>query len=94
MRYLYLAPLALTGFFFLGQAPAHATEYPYCMTYASGWSGAIEQCDYSTMAQCQASTGGLNGSCAPNWRLAFRRGAAAYRVEVEPATTSSKRNRR
>lgn len=91
MRYFHLALLALTGLF-LGQAPAQATEYPYCMTYASGWSGSIEQCDYSTMAQCQASTGGLNGSCTPNWRLAQRRGA--YPDEAGPSTTSSKRSRR
>ncbi|EGP07488.1 hypothetical protein CSIRO_2940 [Bradyrhizobiaceae bacterium SG-6C] len=28
------------------------------------------------MAQCQASTGGLNGTCAPNWRLAYSRGGS------------------
>lgn len=92
MRYVYLAMLALTGLFLLGQAPAQATDYPYCMTYVQGWSGAIEQCDYSTMAQCQASAGGLNGTCAPNWRMAPRRGV--YPDEIEPATTSRKRSRR
>ena len=63
------------AFFFAGlflvvsQGPAKAVEYPYCMTFADGWAGSVERCEYSTMQQCQASTGGLNGSCAPNWRL-------------------------
>ena len=90
MRYLQLALLALTGYGLLGQTSAQAIDYPYCMTYVQGWSGTIEQCDYSTMAQCQASTGGLNGTCAPNWRLAQRRGA--YPDEAAPAT--GKRSRR
>ena len=76
MTYSHRALLALAGLVFLGQNPARATEYPYCMTYVEGWSGAIERCDFTTMAQCQASTGGLNGTCAPNWRLAYSRGGA------------------
>jgi hypothetical protein len=63
----------LAGFLVLSHGTAQATDYPYCMTYVEGWSGAIERCDYSTMAQCQASAQGLNGSCAPNWRLAWNR---------------------
>ncbi len=65
--------MALAGLMVLGHGTAQATEYPYCMTYVEGWSGAIERCDYSTMAQCQASTQGLSGSCAANWRLAWNR---------------------
>lgn len=84
--------LALAGLLLLGQAPAQAIDYPYCMTYVQGWSGAIEQCDYTSMAQCQASTGGLNGTCAPNWRLTQNRGA--YPDVVEPGAPRSKRNQR
>jgi Protein of unknown function (DUF3551) len=73
MRNLLLALLSLTAFLMFHQQKAQAAvQYPYCMSYVSGWSGMIEDCSYSTMAQCQASTGGLNGSCAPNWRLQFK----------------------
>jgi len=72
-----------------GLTPAQATEYPYCMTYVEGWSGAIERCDYATMAQCQASAGGLGGSCTPNWRLAYSRGG----VPAEPVAPKRKANR-
>ena len=65
--------LALAGLLALSHGTAQATEYPYCLTYTEGWSGAIERCDYSTMAQCQASGQGLNGTCAANWRLALDR---------------------
>ncbi|MGL4260164.1 MAG: DUF3551 domain-containing protein [Afipia sp.] len=92
MRYFQFGLLAFTGFFFVGQAPAQATDYPYCLTYVQGWSGTIEQCDYSTMAQCWASAGGLSGTCGPNWRLAYRRGVSPD--EIESGTTSSKRSRR
>lgn len=64
--------LALAGLLALGHGTAQATEYPYCLTYVEGWSGAIERCDYSTMAQCQASAPGISGTCAANWRLAWR----------------------
>ena len=84
--------LALAGLFLFGHAPAQATDYPYCMTYVLGWSGSIEQCDYSTMAQCQASTGGLNGTCAPNWRLTQNR--SVYPDAVEPGVPKNKRHRR
>lgn len=91
MNYPHRTLLALAGLFFLGQTPAQATDYPYCMTYVQGWSGSIEQCDYSTMAQCQASTGGLNGTCAPNWRLAQNRGF--YPDAVEPAPRAKRKRR-
>lgn len=71
----------LAGALALSHGTAQATEYPYCMTYVEGWTGAIERCDFSTMAQCQASAGGLNGSCAPNWRLGWNR-------SYDPAVTS------
>lgn len=59
------------------QGPSAAIDYPYCMTYIEGWSGAIERCDYATLEQCRASAGGLNGSCARNWRLEFGPGEGA-----------------
>ena len=62
--------LVLAGFLLIPVA-AQATEYPYCMTYNEGWSGAIERCDFSTIDQCRASASGLNGYCAPNRRLAW-----------------------
>lgn len=60
--------LALAGLMMIRPDPARAVEYPYCLTYVEGWSGAIERCDFSTLAQCQASAAGLNGSCTPNRR--------------------------
>lgn len=84
--------VTLAGFVLLGSFPAKATEYPYCMTHAEGWSGLIERCDYSTMAQCQASAGGLGGSCAPNWRLAYTRGAQP--AAVAPESTVGRRTQR
>lgn len=90
MIYPKRALLALATLVLLGQDPARATEYPYCMTYTEGWSGAIERCDYATMAQCQASTGGLNGTCAPNWRLGYGRGG----IPAEPVSPKRQGNRR
>lgn len=92
MNYPHRTLLALAGLLLVGQAPAHAIDYPYCMTYVQGWTGAIEQCDYSTMAQCQASTGGLSGTCAPNWRLLQNR--SVYPDAVEPGAPRSTRHRR
>ncbi|MGL5167425.1 MAG: DUF3551 domain-containing protein [Afipia sp.] len=66
--------MVLAGLLALSHGTAQATEYPYCLTYTEGWSGAIERCEYATMAQCQASGQGLNGTCAANWRLALNRG--------------------
>lgn len=89
MTYSHRALLAFAGLVLLGQAPARAAEYPYCMTYVEGWAGTIERCDYSTLAQCQASSSGLNGSCAPNWRFAYSRGG----VPAEPVAPKSKKIR-
>lgn len=87
--YVRCGLLALAGFFLAGQAPARAADYPYCMTYVEGWAGAVERCDFSTMAQCQASTGGLNGTCAPNWRLAYSRGGS-----LDPVPSANRRIQR
>ncbi|MBX9820269.1 DUF3551 domain-containing protein [Afipia birgiae] len=89
MIYPHRTMLALAGLLLFGQAPAQAIDYPYCMTYVQGWSGSIEQCDYTSMAQCQASAGGLNGSCAPNWRLTQNRS-----VYPDAGAPRSKRNQR
>jgi hypothetical protein len=75
----------------VSQGPAHAVEYPYCLTYVEGWSGTIERCEYTTMQQCQASGSGLNGSCAPNWRLGFKN-ESAETPDRSPVT--GKRSRR
>lgn len=81
----------LAGLLALSSAPAQAIDYPYCLTYVEGWSGAIERCDFSTLAQCQASSAGLGGSCAPNWRLAQHRGYSPDRIEPGPAGTRIRR---
>lgn len=65
--------LALTGLLMLSPRAVQAAEYPYCLTFIESWAGAIERCDYSTMAQCQASAQGLSGSCSANWRLGWSR---------------------
>ena len=63
--------IGLAGSLVAMPVTVQATEYPYCMTYHEGWSGAIERCDFSTIDQCRASALGLNGYCASNWRLAW-----------------------
>jgi len=82
--------MTLAGLLVLSHGTAQATEYPYCLTYTAGWSGAIEQCDYSTMAQCQASGLGLNGTCAANWRLALNRSQTPD--VAEPAAPKKRRH--
>jgi len=47
-------------------APSRAdADAPYCLEN-SGSSGSGKRCDYFTLAQCQATARGLNGSCVPN----------------------------
>lgn len=72
--------LALAGLMMIGHQPARATEYPYCMTHVESWAGAIERCDFSTMAQCQAGAAGLSGSCAPNYRMSPTANVSSDRV--------------
>lgn len=64
--------LVMAGLLTAGNGKALATEYPFCMTTVEAFAGAIERCDFTTMQQCRGSTAGVNGSCAPNWRLAYR----------------------
>ena len=81
--------LALAGLMMIGHEPARAIDYPYCMTHVESWAGAIERCDFSTMAQCQASAAGLNGSCAPNYRA-----APAANFSSDPVAKRRKRSSR
>jgi hypothetical protein len=73
--------LALAGLLMLTPQAAQATEYPYCLTFIESWAGTIERCEYSTMAQCQASAQGLSGSCTTNWRLGWSRSQNPDAVE-------------
>lgn len=49
-------------------ASASARDYPFC-AYGGKTSEGV-RCDYSTLAQCQASTAGGGGSCIGNPRVA------------------------
>jgi hypothetical protein len=65
-------------------APASAfaqarAEYPYC-AYGGKTSEGVS-CDFATLAQCQATTAGGNGSCMANPRA----GQAAPRTPPPPA---------
>jgi len=69
--------LALAGLTVMNSGTAQAaTEYPYCMFYNEGWSGAIERCEFSTIDQCRASASGLNGYCMTNRHLAWKQNPA------------------
>ncbi len=65
---------------------AEAQQYPYCLASASGRGSFVERCEYTTMAQCQASAQGVAGSCTYNWRL-------AYAQPVEPPLKGRYRQR-
>lgn len=71
--YIKRSLLAFAGLLALSQGQAQATEYPYCLTQVEAFGGGVERCDYTSMEQCRLSASGLNGSCAPNWRLAYNR---------------------
>lgn len=83
--------LALAGLLALNPGTAQATEYPYCLTFIESWAGSIERCDYSTIAQCEASAQGLSGSCAANWRLAWNRSQTPDVVEPAARTKRIRR---
>ncbi len=52
-------------------APARAdADAPYCLENF-GSSGSGKRCDYFTLAQCQATARGLNGSCVTNPWLGY-----------------------
>jgi hypothetical protein len=56
-------------------APAQGRDYPFC-AYGGKTSEGM-RCDYTTLAQCQASTAGGGGSCIANPRA--DRGATTSR---------------
>ena len=45
-------------------APAHARDYPYCLT-GRDFAG-FGDCQFDTLAQCQASASGRQGTCEAN----------------------------
>ena len=67
--------------------PAPAANFPYCMSRVAGRIGMVEECNYVSMEQCWASSVGVNGSCAPNWRLEYyRQQRAAEESVARPRT--------
>ncbi len=59
-----------------------AGNLPYCMSRVAGRIGMVEECNYMSMEQCWASSTGVNGSCAPNWRLEYYRQQRAAEESV------------
>ena len=49
---------------FAGPAPAATRSYPWCAIYSEGIEGM--NCGFTSKAQCEASTSGVGGFCAPN----------------------------
>ena len=68
MKKIALIAVAASAFAAFSSPAKAAIDYPYCLTSIEGWSGAVERCDYSTLAQCRMSASGLNGSCDVNRR--------------------------
>jgi hypothetical protein len=63
-RYLYvLAPLLASACMFSTATPARAEGYPVCLT---GGGNDTVQCDFASLAQCQATASGGLGSCSAN----------------------------
>ena len=58
-----LAPLLAAACIYGMATPAHAETYPVCL--AGGSANTIE-CDYTTLAQCQATASGGLGYCITN----------------------------
>ncbi len=67
-----LASLCISG----ATAPAHAESYPVCL--ACGSANTLE-CDYATLAQCEASAAGGLGYCVTSSRYALNAYASAGR---------------
>lgn len=70
-----LAPLLTSACIHSVPTPAHAEEYPVCLD--GGAANSLE-CDYATLAQCQATAKGGLGSCitSPGYAVAAN---ASYR---------------
>ena len=85
MRNAMLGILALfaTGTAMIaGSAPAAADDYPWCV--AGGELGAAGDCNYQTLAQCQASASGRWALyCTENIRFLFARQRAAQEQGVQ-----------
>jgi hypothetical protein len=62
--FLALAVLAATTIPMAG--PALARDYPVCMRVYEGMSYHTDQCDFMTMAQCNASASGRPAQCMVN----------------------------
>jgi hypothetical protein len=70
-----LAPLLASACIYGMATPAHAETYPVCL--AGGSANTIE-CDYTTLAQCQATASGGLGYCITNLGYALS-AHASYR---------------
>jgi hypothetical protein len=55
-----LAPLLTSACIYGAATPAHAEAHSFCLT---GGSENALQCDYATLAQCQATASGGLGYC-------------------------------
>lgn len=64
MKPVLLALLALTASATLDIAPAAARDYPFCLV-GRDFAG-FGDCKFDTLAQCQASASGRQGTCAAN----------------------------
>ncbi len=51
----------------LAPRPAHAEEYAWCLVQDD-----VNRCDFTTAAQCAATSSGLSASCMENPRLRFQ----------------------
>jgi hypothetical protein len=68
---LMLATLLLAVVLWPSTPASAGGNYPYCMSRVAGRMGMVEECNYVSMEQCWANSTGVNGSCAPNWRLQY-----------------------
>ncbi len=64
-----LAAAAAAGTVAFAPPAVHASEQPWCAVYATDSSGAVEDCRYRTIEQCQpAVIAGNRGTCTQNPR--------------------------
>ena len=70
MRNVFIALATSAAIFAIGQSPAGAQNYPYCIQ-GDEFGGAGE-CSFTTYAQCQASASGRTAYCEPNRYLVAR----------------------
>jgi hypothetical protein len=67
MRRLITVALGIIALFCVLSDTARAMDYPWCLASGSG----LEDCSYTTFAQCQAAASGI-GACFRNPRAAQR----------------------